>query len=146
MFRNFGFPTRRRRIAPTQTIGTGGTRIHGGIVVTDFEKQRTNYTRAEIYHDMLANVSIVAAGLRYFLNLTAKQEWSFTPSESDTTGEYAEAAARILLEDPETSWDQIVRRAALYRFYGFSHPGVDGQAQGRLHHHRRHSRPPAEDH
>ena len=119
-FNSFGSVIRRRRVAPTQTIGTGGTVIHGGFLFTDYEAQRSNQVRAKAYHDMLANVSIVAAGVRYFLNLAAKQEWAFNPSESDTTGEFAEAAHRILVEDPATSWDQVVRRGALFRFYGFS--------------------------
>ncbi|RUQ78148.1 hypothetical protein ELZ22_17290, partial [Brucella abortus] len=76
--------------------------------------------RYRTFSDILANTSIVAAGTRYFLNLTAKAHWSFTPSEADTDGRYAELAEEMIKDDPATPWHRIVRRAAMYRFYGFS--------------------------
>ena len=72
------------------------------------------------YSDILANVSIVAAGTRFFLNLVAKASWSFAASEEDASGEFAERAEAMLTDDPLTPWHRIVRRSAMYRFYGFS--------------------------
>ena len=74
----------------------------------------------ETYINMLANVSVVAASVRYFLNLTARANWTFTPAPADTDEKYAKLATEMLLKDPLTSWHRIVRRMALYRFYGFS--------------------------
>ena len=76
--------------------------------------------RHRTYSDILANVSIVAAGVRYFLNLVAKASWSFSSSEADTTGEFAERTEAMLTDDPMTPWHRIVRRSSMYRFYGFS--------------------------
>jgi len=112
----------RTKVAPTKTAGVPGTAVYGG-VIQDGEKNPNLANRDErykTYSEILANTSIVAAGTRYFLNLTAKAEWSFTPSEADTDGKYAELAEEMLTDDPSTSWARIVRRAAMYRFYGFS--------------------------
>lgn len=113
---------RGRSVKPTETAGAPGTSVIGGYVQDD-EKNANLANRGErykTYSEVLANTSIVAAGTRYFLNLVAKAEWSFTPSEADTDGRYAELAEEMLTSDPSTPWHRIVRRAAMYRFYGFS--------------------------
>ncbi len=112
----------RRSTSPTKVLGAPGTAVFGGFV-QDNEKNRALATREEKYKtfsELLANTSIVAAGTRYFLNLVAKAEWTFTPSEADTDGRFAELAKEMLMSDPATPWHRIVRRAAMYRFYGFS--------------------------
>lgn len=112
----------RKKVAPTKTAGVPGVAVYGGII-QDGEKNPNLISRDEkykTYSEVLANTSIVAAGVRYFLNLVAKSEWSFEPSDADTSGEYAELAEEMLKEDPLTPWHRIVRRAAMYRFYGFS--------------------------
>lgn len=114
--------TGRRTTAPTQTAGVPGTAVIGGYV-QEGERNPNLANRDEryrTYSDILANTSIVAAGTRYFLNLVAKAEWTFKPAEGDTDGWYAERAEEMLTDDPATSWARIVRRAAMYRFYGFS--------------------------
>lgn len=111
----------RRAVKPTQNIGAAGTALYGGFIQDPEESAiLKDGTKYKTYSEMLANVSIVAAGVRYFLNLTAKQDWSFAPSEADTDGRYAELAEAILTDDPRTPWHRIVRRAGMYRFYGFS--------------------------
>ncbi len=113
---------RRPRVSPTKTIGAPGTAIYGGFIQSDELNQNLSSSeeRYKTYSEILANTSIVAAGTRYFLNLAAKAEWSFQPSEEDTDGRFAELAEQALTDDPATPWHRIVRRAAMYRFYGFS--------------------------
>lgn len=109
-------------MSPTETIGAPGTAVFGGFIQTE-EKNVNLSSREERYKtfsEILANTSIVAAGTRYFLNLVAKADWTFAPSEADTDGKFAAMAEEALTEDPSTSWQRIVRRAAMYRFYGFS--------------------------
>ena len=112
---------RRRSARPTQTVGSSGTGIFSGYLET-LEKDLTlvGRSRYRTFSQILANTTIVAAGIRYFLNLTAKAQWTFKPSDADTDGEMAKLAERMLTKDPDTSWARIVRRAAMYRFYGFS--------------------------
>jgi hypothetical protein len=110
------------QVKSTKTYGAPGTAIYGGYIQSDERDSRLGTTRERQrnYSEILANVSIVASGVRYFLNLVARADWSFTPSEDDSNGQYAEILEEILTEDPWTPWHRIVRRAAAYRFYGFS--------------------------
>lgn len=113
---------RRTRVRPTDTLGAPGTAVFGGFVQSN-EKNANLATREErykVFSEIIANASIVAAGTRYFLNLVGKAQWSFVPSEADAGGEFAERAEEALTDDPSTPWHRIVRRAAMYRFYGFS--------------------------
>ena len=107
---------------PRSGIGTSGIVSHGGFVQEDElnKKLASRETRYKTYSEMMANTAIVGAGVRYFLNLAAKSAWSFNPSEADKDGYYAEQLEQILTHDPLTSWHRVVRRATMYRFYGFS--------------------------
>lgn len=111
---------RRRKPRPTETVGAPGTAVIGGQIAEnerrsdlfDREKYRT-------FSEILANTSIVAAGVRYFLNLTASSGWTFKPADVPEGERYADLAEECLTHDPSTSWARIVRRAAMFRFYGF---------------------------
>lgn len=121
LFDNFRNAFRRTRVGPTQTAGVRGVRIIGGFIEQDeLNKDLRDRQRYKTFSDMLANVSIVAAGTRYFLNLVAKAQWKFEASEADTDGMFAERVEKMLTDDPITPWHRIVRRSAMYRFYGFS--------------------------
>lgn len=113
---------RTKKPQSTKTYGTSGTAVYGGYVQTDEKNSKVASTaeRQRNYSEILANVSIAASGVRYFLNLVAKADWSFAPSKADTDGQYAELAEELLKEDPDTPWHRVVRRAAMHRFYGFS--------------------------
>ncbi len=117
----FGGGTRTTRINPTQSIGRPGTANYSGYVVENEKSGAlTERERYRTFSQALANTSIVAASVRYFLNLIAGADWTFEPADHPQGEEMAEAVERILMEDPDTSWARIVRRAAMYRFYGFS--------------------------
>lgn len=106
---------------PTKTKGTPGNPVIGGYIMTDERSSKLTGTKKyKTYSDLLANVSIVAAGVRYFLNLVSKAEWKVTAA--DETPEAVEFAAVIVaqMKGMDTSWSRVVRRAAMYRFYGFS--------------------------
>jgi hypothetical protein len=121
-YRDRGVERARRTYPPTVTAGSPGTAVIGGYI-EEKERDRDLQGRQkyETYSNMLANVSIVAAGVRYFLNLVAKPGWKFEPPEDG--GPEAERYAELLADmttDMLTPWRRIVRRAAMYRFYGFS--------------------------
>lgn len=115
----------RRSVQPTTTAGHSGTRVFGGFVqerelAADLASPRTLY---KTYSDMLSNVSIVSASVRWFLNLISKAEWEVLPAEAEGQEEEAERIAdlmRTALGDMATPLHRVVRRAAMYRFYGFS--------------------------
>lgn len=112
---------RRNKAKATETIGAMGTPIYGGYVQSPEASADLAGTRKyKTYGEILANTSVVAAGVRYFLNVAGKAEWTVTPSEADTDGKFAELAEQILMDDPATPFNRIIRRAAMYRFMGFS--------------------------
>lgn len=112
-------------VAPTTAqaftvVGTSGTQVYGGYVY-DNEKnpELKGKKRYETYGNIIANTPIVAAGVRRFLNLISKSGWKIEPA--DDTAEAKEYAEKLeaIIKDIKTPWHRVVRRAALFRFYGF---------------------------
>lgn len=110
-----------KTLNPTQTKGAPGNPVIGGYIMTDERNAKLKGTaKYKTYSDLLANVSIVAAGVRYFLNLVSKAEWKVSPAdESDEAQRFADIITKQM-KGMDTSWPRVVRRAAMYRFYGFS--------------------------
>jgi len=122
---NFLSRLRKPNVAPTKTLGVSGTAVYGGEIQTNERNQSlTGTERYRTFSDILANVSIVAAGTRYFLNLLSKADWTVQPATGDGINEAEAEKLAMLVEemmhDMTTPWFRVVRRAAMYRFYGFS--------------------------
>lgn len=112
---------RNKKISPTDTVGHSSTAIYGGYVVeNEKDPSLSDIERYRTFSLILANCPIAAAGIRYFLNVAAAASWSFTAAEHPRGEELAELAEEMLTKDPQTTWARVVRRAAMYRFYGFS--------------------------
>lgn len=112
---------RRSRTRPTDTVGAMGTAVYGGYVQSvEDSAELAGQRKFKTYGEILANTSIAAAGVRYFLNVMSKAKWNFTASEADVDGRFAELCEQILTDDPATPFHRITRRAAMYRFHGFS--------------------------
>jgi hypothetical protein len=106
---------------PTKTSGGPGVAVFGGYI----EQVETNpkvsgHTKWTTYANLLANTSIVAASVRYFLGLLAKAEWSVQPADDSEEAAKAKEWLEKAIHDMETPWHRVVRRAGLYRYYGFS--------------------------
>ena len=110
-----------RRVRPTKTVGVPGTAMFGGYP-TSRERERKYVGREKFttYSEAMVTSATLGAGVRFYLNLLAKSKWAFTPAEHPDGDRLAEEAECIFTKDPETPWPRIVRRAAMYRFYGFS--------------------------
>lgn len=111
---------------PTKMVGSSGTSISGGYVqVIDNNPRLSHGQRQLTTADIMANCSIVAAGLRYFLNLVANPAWQVEPAKDingEESSDEAKAAAEFLestLYDMNISWVRIIRRSGLFRFHGF---------------------------
>ena len=117
-----GYGEPRRRASTTQWLGTHGYSVYAGYVdhAETARKLASHDERFKTFDDILVNTSIVAASVRYYLSLVGKAEWGFVPSEMDRDGMYAERLEEILMSDIRTPWHRVVRRSAMYRFYGFS--------------------------
>lgn len=110
-----------KKPSPYKSEGGPGVAVFGGYVdeaetnakVAGQEKYRT-------YTNLLANVSIVAASVRYFLNLTAKADWNVQAADESEEAQKIADWFEAAIHDMTTPWHRVVRRAALYRYYGFS--------------------------
>lgn len=109
------------RFRPGITLGTSGTNVQGGYIVEVERSPDLRGTRKyTTYSDILANATIVAAGTRYYLNLVSKAGWNVEPADkSDEAIELAEFTEDVM-NDMETPWYRVMRRAAMYRMYGYS--------------------------
>lgn len=106
---------------PTKVLGVTSVPTWGGYV--DYGEKNadlTGTTRYKTFAEILANVGIVAAGVRYFLNLVAKAKWSVTPVDDSEAAQEAADYVQSVMDDMDTPWSRVVRRASMYRFYGFS--------------------------
>lgn len=112
---------RRSKASPMKPAGTSGTAIYGGFVISGETSSKLQGTeRYKTYSELLANVSIIAAGTRAFQQLVSKAGWKFEPAEeSGTEGEDLAKLVEEIFYDMASPWPRIVKRASLYRFYGF---------------------------
>ena len=110
-----------KSLVPEQTIGVPGTAVFGGNVQTiETDARLTGRNRYKTFSDIIANVTIVAAGVRYFLNLVAKAEWKVEPIDDSPQAQEKADIVKDIMNDMGRPWHRIIRRAAMYRFYGFS--------------------------
>ena len=107
--------------SPKKKVGAPGTAIFGGYIEHhEKDPKLTGLERYRTFSNMLANISIIAAACRYFLNLAGKPKWTAEAvDESPAAIEVAEFIEDVLA-DMQTPWPRIVRRASMYRFWGFS--------------------------
>ena len=117
------FPALGRRIptsvSPTTTVGVMGTPVYGGFIQSHETNPELKFRRRyKTFSEIMLNTSIVAASIRYFLNLVSKTGWKVEPAPGPRGAEIAEMVESAL-HDMDTPWHRVVRRAAMYRFYGF---------------------------
>lgn len=109
------------RSSPVSTIGVPGTAVYGGYVQEREKNAALTGTQKYIkFSETLVNVSIVGAGVRYFLNLVAKATWAVAPADKSTEAQEAADFVKEVMDDMATPWKRVARRAAMYRFYGYS--------------------------
>lgn len=111
-----------KRVTPMRRMGVSGTVNYGGFIQQVEDKGAlTGRERYRTYSEALANTAIIAAGVRFFVNLVSKADWKVEPAkDSGAKGEEVADQVNDILHDMETPWHRVVRRAAMYRFYGFS--------------------------
>lgn len=116
-----------RTASPTESLGSIGDVVDDAGYAVSVERSPELQGRAKFlrYSELLTNTTIVATGVRYFLLLLSSTEWTVEPAK-DEDGEPLPGAVEVAdfikdaLHDMETPWIRIVRRAAMFRFHGFS--------------------------
>ncbi len=119
-------PTRVQDIAPIpagpfESVGVPGYLVTAGWLLSGEKDAKLRGTQRYVtFANILANTTIVAAGVRFFLNLVAKAGWKVEPADdSEQAHELAEVVEKMM-HDMERPWHRVVRRAAMFRFFGFS--------------------------
>lgn len=109
------------RTRPFSEMGTGGTPTWGGYVASrEKSAQWTGQQRWITAADMAVNTPIVASGIWHVTNLLAHPTWSFNPpDDTPEARELADFAQEVLFEGMDTPWPTVVRRSAMYLYYGF---------------------------
>ena len=103
------------------TRGGASFTVHGGYI-SDKERSAklTGTERYVNFDSILADTAIVAAGVRYFLNLASKTPWTFRPpSDKEGAKEKAEFIAKMV-DELKTPWHNFIKQACMHRLYGFS--------------------------
>lgn len=109
-----------KRVKPFSEAGvTGATVVGGWLQDRERNPKLTYLQRNTRYEEVMANIAVVGAGIRYFTSLAASVEWSVEPSETDTDGQYAEILERAM-DSVDQSWSDVVKHALMYRYLGFS--------------------------
>ncbi len=108
-------------VSPFKQMGAPGTTLYGGYVNNkEKDSDLAGRNRYITYSNMLANTSIVSAGVRYFVNLVAKADWKTEPANNSPEAERIADLVEHMMGDMETPWHRVVRRAAMYCLWGFS--------------------------
>lgn len=110
-----------KRVAPTKEAGTSGIAVTGGFV-EDNEKNPKLSSASERFRtasDILANISIVAASLRYFLNLLSHPRWFARPADDSPEAKELAEFVEEVMDSLDISWTRVIRRAGMYKFHGF---------------------------
>ena len=111
----------RLKPKPMSTAGVGGVVVSGGFVQSNERSpEMMGQERYKKFSEILVNVAIVSAAVRYFLSLIAKSDWDVVPANKTRRAKKAAKLIESVLHDMETPWTRIVKRAAMYKFYGFS--------------------------
>lgn len=106
---------------PTSIRGTAGVSITQGYINRDEKSSKLQGQQRYItYADMIANTSIIAAGIRYYLNLLAKANWALDPADDSAEAERLAERTMEIIHGMRRPWSRVVRTAGMYRFYGFS--------------------------
>lgn len=114
------FRTQRSSVQPMRAQGVSGVAVIAGYPQTkETNAAMMGSTRWATAADLLVNISIIAASVRYTLNLIARPAWRFEPADDSAEAEQLAEFANSLLDDMDGSWTSTVRRMALYRFNGF---------------------------
>lgn len=114
-------PQRIRDTNVSRTRGGAGFSVHSGYL-SEKEKDRklTGRERFRTYDQILADTTIVASGVRYFLNLAAKTPWKVRPANDSEEAKTKADIVEKMVKEMKTAWHRVIRQGAMHRMYGFA--------------------------
>lgn len=111
----------RKKPSPFKSEGGPGVAVFGGYVMDgETNAKVAGHEKYRTYTNLLANTSIVAASVRFFLNLLAESEWRVQPADESKEAQDIADWFEKAIHDMTTPWHRVVRKAGLFRYYGFS--------------------------
>lgn len=122
-FASFGALGAAPPTGPTQPNGGDGVQAYGGFLLSDEQRPELVGQRKWVTYSNATNTQVVATGLRRTLDMLAGTEWHCEPNEAG--GPDAERGVELVTKGllkarlPKP-WSTIVRKTALYRYYGFA--------------------------
>lgn len=116
----FGANNKPPKVSPFKEAGVSGAVSFGGWLQDREKNPKLSFLqRQNNYDEIIKNVAIVGAGVRFFCNLGAGASWNFEASEADKSGQYAEWF-ESQLDKTNDPWSKIVRHALMHNFLGFA--------------------------
>ena len=113
-------PQRIRDTNVARTRGGAGFAVHGGYLSEkDKDRRLTGKERFRTYDQIIADTTIVASGIRYFLNLAAKTKWKVRPANDSEQAKEMSDFVQQMIEEMKTPWHRVIRQGAMHRMYGF---------------------------
>jgi hypothetical protein len=103
--------------------GSDGVASYGGYLQSGESHSALVGSRKWLTYTNALNESIVSTGARYFGNLLAGTKWHAEPNEaggSDAQRGVEIVTAGLLNANMGKPWPLVVRKAAMYRYWGFS--------------------------
>lgn len=114
------FGIKKEPVKPMREMGVSGATVVSGWIQDREKNPKLSYLQRNVnFEEMLANISIVGAGVRYFTALAASAKWTVTEAEGDTSRQYADFV-ELAMSEVENPWSDIVSQAVMHKFYGFS--------------------------
>lgn len=108
-------------VNPEEKLGVMGTPIYGGFIASPEKNAKIAGTmKYQTYAELFSNISIVAAGVRYFLNVITRSSWKIEPADNSSEAQRLADLVEDMIYDMEIPWHRVVRKAVMYKFYGFS--------------------------
>ena len=104
----------------------GQEHVFGSVNVNERDSALRGWKRYRTFINMALNSHIVSTGVSLYLDLATRSRWEFVPAQNgegmdrDGEGKYAEMSKQILMEDPMTTFRNIVARSSMFRFNGYS--------------------------
>jgi hypothetical protein len=114
--------SRGKRIRPTQRSGVSGVAVRGGYIEdVETNPKLRGERKFRTYSELLSNVAIIGASVRYLLNLIGKAQWTVVPNPDGgaRADDVAETVDKII-HDMARPWHRVVRRSSMYRFHGYA--------------------------
>jgi hypothetical protein len=108
------------RVKPTVEQGVAGFAVYGGYVTEQFEDPNLfGWRRWKTAADMLAQISVIAASVRFMSNLISRPTWAWDPADDSPAAREAAEFMQSVIEGMDVSWTRVVRRSVMYKFHGF---------------------------